>query len=48
MAQTQTRQIHSEKWFNAKKKSLNEFQELMIKLKYNNYENTKETRKRNL
>ena len=35
MAQTQTRQVHSEKWFNAKKKSLNEFQELMIKLKGN-------------
>ncbi len=33
MAQTLTRRVHSEKWFNAKKKSLNEFQELMIKLK---------------
>ncbi len=35
MANTQTRQVHSEKWFDAKKKSLNEFQELMIKLKGN-------------
>ena len=35
MAQTQTRQVHSEKWFDAKKKSLNDFKELMIKLKGN-------------
>lgn len=35
MAQTQTRQVHSEKWFNAKKESLKKFEELMIKLKGN-------------
>jgi len=35
MAQTQTRQVHSENWFDAKKKSLVEFQNLIIKLKGN-------------
>ena len=33
MAQTETRQVHSEKWFKAKRKSLKQFEELMIKLK---------------
>lgn len=35
MAQTETRQVHSEKWFNAKRKSLKQFEELIIKLKGN-------------
>ena len=33
MAQIGTRQVHSENWFNAKRKSVKEFSELMIKLK---------------
>ena len=35
MAQTQTRQAHSEKWFEAKEKSLENFQKLYAKLKGN-------------
>lgn len=35
MAQTQTRQVHSEKWFEAKEKSLDDFQKLYSRLKGN-------------
>jgi len=35
MAPTQTRKVHSEKWFEAKEKSLENFQKLYAKLKGN-------------
>lgn len=35
MAQTQTRQVHSEKWFEAKEKSFDNFQKLYARLKGN-------------
>ena len=35
MAQTQTRQVHSEKWFESKEKSLEIFQKLYSRLKGN-------------
>lgn len=35
MQQTQTREVHSEKWFEAKRESLEKFQKLVLSLKGN-------------